>query len=412
MINEKRYFAELMPKSTKMEVNYKKKYEDLIERLAKAKEDNDVCDERYCCVIDGIVPELKESEGDIIIKALKSGFKLIEREYNLKGLGGIKFEKILAWAEKQGETFTKKDVDDAYLKGVCDTKQELEKQGEQKPAVIIPKFRVGDVIRIKGSNAGYTITDISDGCYRGNGWGLDIIAGDESNDYELVEQKPAEWSEEDESHIGNLCHFLKEYGNRYYGALALEGTISWLKSIKDRVQPQSQWKPSEEQMKALEDAEDRKVLCDGCQENCEYQVKESAEIQHNKETCKENGDSLTQEPVSEDLGEYINELSKQFPEVSFAKLSRIAVRVAKRQKEHLWKPANGDDLPIIDREVIALLDNGKVVFAHRPPEYWDGKNIITGKVTRHYPKTYGKGGWNIPNVKWWLDCSMPNVEED
>ena len=39
-----------------------------------------------------------------------------------------------------------------------------------------------------------------------------------------------------------------------------------------------------------------------------------------------------EEPVSEDLGEYINELSNQFPEVSFAKLSRIAVRVAKWQK--------------------------------------------------------------------------------
>lgn len=36
-----------------------------------------------------------------------------------------------------------------------------------------------------------------------------------------------------------------------------------------------------------------------------------------------------EDPVSGDLGEYINELSKQFPEVSFAKLSRIAVRVAK-----------------------------------------------------------------------------------
>jgi hypothetical protein len=39
-----------------------------------------------------------------------------------------------------------------------------------------------------------------------------------------------------------------------------------------------------------------------------------------------------EEPVSEDLGEYINELSKQFPEVSFAKLSRIAIRVVKWQK--------------------------------------------------------------------------------
>ena len=47
--------------------------------------------------------------------------------------------------------------------------------------------------------------------------------------------------------------------------------------------------------------------------------------------------SLPEEPVSEDLGEYINELSKQFPEVSFAKLSRIAVRVAKWQKEQFEK---------------------------------------------------------------------------
>lgn len=77
----------------------------------------------------------------------------------------------------------------------------------------------------------------------------------------------------------------------------------------------------------------------------------------------------------------------------------------------LWKPADGDDLPIIDREVIALLDNGKVVFAHRPPEYWDGKDIVTGKITRNYPKTYGKGGWNIPDVKFWLDVRLPKEIE-
>lgn len=50
-------------------------------------------------------------------------------------------------------------------------------------------------------------------------------------------------------------------------------------------------------------------------------------------------DSLQEEPVSEDLGEYLNELSKQFPEVSFAKLSRIGVRVAKWQKEQMMKDA-------------------------------------------------------------------------
>ena len=43
--------------------------------------------------------------------------------------------------------------------------------------------------------------------------------------------------------------------------------------------------------------------------------------------------TLQEEPVSKDLGDYINKLSKQFPEVSFAKLSRISVRVAKWQEK-------------------------------------------------------------------------------
>lgn len=79
--------------------------------------------------------------------------------------------------------------------------------------------------------------------------------------------------------------------------------------------------------------------------------------------------------------------------------------------KELWKPADGDDLPEIDREVIALLSNGKVVYAHRPQEYWDGKNIATGEVTRHYPVRYDKGNWNIPDVKWWLDLDLPKMEK-
>lgn len=43
--------------------------------------------------------------------------------------------------------------------------------------------------------------------------------------------------------------------------------------------------------------------------------------------------SLPEEPVSKELESFINVLSKQFPEVSFAKLSRIVVRVAKWQKK-------------------------------------------------------------------------------
>ena len=96
---------------------------------------------------------------------------------------------------------------------------------------------------------------------------------------------------------------------------------------------------------------------------------------------------------------------------------------AKWQKEHLWKPADGDDLPEIDKEVIVLVGIKKpvttdsvwgceVAFAHRPnPNGWDGKSITTGKVEHYDVQTYGKGGWNIPDVKFWLDCELPKMKE-
>lgn len=87
------------------------------------------------------------------------------------------------------------------------------------------------------------------------------------------------------------------------------------------------------------------------------------------------------------------------------------VKEANLNKESVCKPANSEDLPEINREVIVLLNNNKVCYAHRPPEYWDGKNIATGEITRYYPKRYDKGNWNIPDVKWWLDLELPKMEE-
>ena len=43
--------------------------------------------------------------------------------------------------------------------------------------------------------------------------------------------------------------------------------------------------------------------------------------------------SLPEEPVSKGLEEKINELNKRYPEVSFAKLTRIAVSVDRWEKE-------------------------------------------------------------------------------
>lgn len=123
--------------------------------------------------------------------------------------------------------------------------------------------------------------------------------------------------------------------------------------------------------------------------------------------------ALQEEPVSEELEEAAFDYAEACKCDGGEKLLCVEhfKAGAKWKAENLWKPADGNDLPKIGREVIALLDNGKVVFAHRPPEYWDGKDIVTGKVTRHYPKTYGKGGWNIPNIKYWLDVELPKEIE-
>lgn len=127
-------------------------------------------------------------------------------------------------------------------------------------------------------------------------------------------------------------------------------------------------------------------------------------------------DSLQKEPECEDLLKASMEFEKVFGEWRYAMPCFLAGAVW--QKSHNWKSADGDDLPEIDREVIAFQETFptdvdvpsllKIVIAHRPnPEGYDGKSITTGQVEHYTPKTYDKGGWNIPNVKYWLDCSMP-----
>ena len=216
-----------------------KDYDGLIERLKDLKFAyrfsplSDTIEEKF--------PELKENGDERIRKELLNAFQESEDSLYMV-LTPHRRESFIAWLEKQGETFTKKELDDAYLKGISDAKKELEKQGgqftcegtfvnvddvreefmqevyrvlnadytndranqiidafdnlptvtiemqsEKNTIVVIPKFRVGDVIRPKGSMAEYTIESISGECYHGKGWGLHIICDD---DYELVEQKP------------------------------------------------------------------------------------------------------------------------------------------------------------------------------------------------------------------------------
>ena len=141
-------------------------------------------------------------------------------------------------------------------------------------------------------------------------------------------------------------------------------------------------------------------------------------------------DSLQEEPVSKDLEEEVDNYVKRngYDGLdSIEEVKYIANHFAQWQKEHLWKPADGDDLPEIDREVVVLVKYSTqrnihdkeyftyiVGFGHRPnPNGWDGKSLATSKTEHYTPKTYDKGGWNIPSVKFWLDLPLPEeVDED
>ena len=105
-------------------------------------------------------------------------------------------------------------------------------------------------------------------------------------------------------------------------------------------------------------------------------------------------------------------------EQHFELASMAFIKGAQWADAHLWHPADGDDLPELEREVVVFTkdfpnDAGimRVGIAHRPDSKgWDGRNILTGEVNHYTPKTYDKGGWSIPDVKIWLDCPMPYEE--
>lgn len=124
-----------------------------------------------------------------------------------------------------------------------------EKDGKQKADKVEPKFKVGDVIRLKGTAAEYTIKRVTDTTYYTDGWSCGIERCEE--DYELVEQKPA-WSEEDEKIVNLiLCicsDFKKVYSQSETALKDADKIESFLESLKDRYT----WKPSKEQMEALE----------------------------------------------------------------------------------------------------------------------------------------------------------------
>ena len=313
-----------------------KRYDDLLVKLQEAKVDNDVCDERYCCVIDDIVPELKESEGERIRKAIINVFAT-HKDYEI--FFGASVKDILAWLEKQGgqnhvntpkfhegDWIVHHGTENIYqVVAIIDNQYQL-KYGDnytvQKCADVDRCARLwditkdakdGDVLADNGTKIififknteydshieskviKYFIRYSFDGINLPleNGGHLGVV-GEYSNfvpatkeqreflfqkmkdagytfDFEKkelkkIEQKPQRivsaeakeamydktaWSEEDEYHKRQILRILKDNG---CSRTLQERTEKWIEERLKSIRPQSQWKPSDEQMDALETA--------------------------------------------------------------------------------------------------------------------------------------------------------------
>ena len=216
-----------------------------------------------------LFPELEECNEEEVRKAMIDFFKHEREEGVVVTHYGVNIERMIAWLEKQktsekamqylkenhspsevsdfqtamniavakaydkgvkdglenrGQTFTKKDVDDAWLKGMCDAKHELEKQGEP----------IGD-------NAKQELKKIEQR----------MISAEAK---EAMYGKPTAWSEEDEKIYSRICYLIHSAAFENYDVDEVGKELGeyakitdWLKAIKTRCA----WKPSEEQMADL-----------------------------------------------------------------------------------------------------------------------------------------------------------------
>jgi hypothetical protein len=91
------------------------------------------------------------------------------------------------------------------------------------------------------------IIKIDDKHYRFDG---SYIFIEDQDKYELVEQKFAEWSEEDDYNL--QCCIAKVQSDIDNGRIGRNRELlTWLNYLKEREHLEQEWKPSEEQMDAL-----------------------------------------------------------------------------------------------------------------------------------------------------------------
>lgn len=200
-------------------------------------------------VLEKAFPQLKESEGekerkeilDYIIKGSESC-------YDVQQYGKERFEKWIAWLEKQGKWNTdnsiwhKVEPNEYVLEKtlICKENGEIDLVEDTILSVTDAKYALPvSFLGIPKSlkKQGEQNPNPCDGCINRKG-----CINCENGELRETEQKPA-WSDEDEQNLRVVVDYL----------IADNGLtlviINWLKSLKDKVQPQKQeWSEYDEQM--------------------------------------------------------------------------------------------------------------------------------------------------------------------
>jgi hypothetical protein len=262
-----------------------KRYDELLLKLQKAKVDDNVCDEMYYRVIDNIVPELAKSEDEKIRKAIHIYFDWLDGRKDYAPKGEYTIRDMIAWLEKQGEQ--KQDPCDNCKDFILSchnfpcVKKRAFKQGKSALEVINEED-VDNANKVEQNPAVWSEIDeanLEDSIYFVKEFRRSNLCDNESrlqNSRTCIEWLASlkdrvsceancittkEWSVENRSKIQRICKYLDEAKKYYADITEVRECIDWLKSLR----PQSTWKPSDEQIKAVRLA--RSFVVDDFDEN-------------------------------------------------------------------------------------------------------------------------------------------------
>jgi len=233
-------------------MDYEKEYKEALKR-AKAAIDIAADKDLVRGVATTIFPQLNESEDERMIKAIEH--ILYENYSDAAVIEGVEIAEIVTWLEKQKEPIDPFDTK-LFQDGVKEGRR-LEREDIKKEPIPIPdKFSGLQSLLLQYLQSAANRTDDTEIESDTDLWGRKILDYVWKYSEKPKEQKPAEWSEEDEKQIRQIERIVKNAGCT---SKLQEKIHNWLKSLRSRPKPSDNWKPSEEQEVDLEKEIDKGI---------------------------------------------------------------------------------------------------------------------------------------------------------